>query len=131
MTSGPTSAVPRTAAAPHRSRSAGAPRADRREPAARGHPAGAHGSGGRHKRAAARAVAANTTQLDFHVGRTEVHLQLPPPDKLAFYAGLAAVAALGVIDWPVAVLTGLGHMLTDDRHNRTLRALGEALDSVA
>jgi len=27
------------------------------------------------------------------------------------------------------VLTGVGHLLSDDRRNRTLRALGEALDA--
>jgi len=35
----------------------------------------------------------------------------------------------GLIEWPIAVLTGVGHLLSDDRHNRTLQALGEALDA--
>jgi len=60
-----------------------------------------------------------------------VEVTLPPLDKLAFYAGLGAAVAFGVIEWPIAALTGLGHLLTDDRRNRTLRALGEALDAAA
>jgi hypothetical protein len=31
---------------------------------------------------------------------------------------------------PIAVITGVGHLLSEDRHNRTLRTLGEALDAV-
>lgn len=84
----------------------------------------------RHRRAAQDAVAANTTQLDLHVGPAGIQLTLPPADKLAFYAGLAGAAALGVIEWPIALINGIGHLLSDDRRNRTLRALGEALDAV-
>ena len=76
-----------------------------------------------------KAVGASTTQLDFHLGRTQVHVVLPPVDKLAFYAGLAGAAAFGAIEWPIALLTGVGHLLSDDRRNRTLGALGEALDA--
>jgi hypothetical protein len=92
------------------------------------HRRGKHG--GPHQRAAQRAVESNTTHLDFHLGDTAIEITLPPPDKLAFYAGLVAAAALGVVDWPIALVTGVGHLLSDDRHNRTLHALGEALDAV-
>lgn len=33
---------------------------------------------------------------------------LPPPDRLAYYAGLGALAAFEVIDWPVAAAIGVG-----------------------
>lgn len=36
---------------------------------------------------------------------------LPPPDRLAFYGGLAAAAAIGILDWPVAAAVGLGTMV--------------------
>lgn len=84
---------------------------------------------GHHQRAAQRAVAENSTHLEFHVGETRVEVTMPPLDKLAFYAGLGAATALGVIEWPVALATGVGHLLSDDRRNRILRALGEALDA--
>jgi hypothetical protein len=86
--------------------------------------------GGPHQRAAHRAVEANTTHLELRLADTDIEITLPPLDKLAFYAGLAAAAALGVVDWPIALVTGVGHLLSDDRRNRTLHALGEALDAV-
>jgi hypothetical protein len=88
------------------------------------------GSGGRNQRAAQRAVDATSTTLDLSLGSAEVHLTLPPLDKMAFYAGLVGAAAFGLIEWPIAVLAGVGHLLSDDRRNRALRALGEALDAV-
>jgi hypothetical protein len=33
---------------------------------------------------------------------------LPPPGRLAYYTGLGALAALGVMDWPVAAAIGVG-----------------------
>jgi hypothetical protein len=89
----------------------------------------ATGHRGRHEQAAHDAVEANSTCLEFHLGDTDVQVTLPPLDKLAFYAGLAGAVAFGVLDWPIAVVTGVGHLLSDDRHNRMLRALGEALDA--
>jgi|NGEPerStandDraft_6_1074524.scaffolds.fasta_scaffold10329_2 hypothetical protein len=85
---------------------------------------------GRHQRAARHAVEADSSHLHFIVADTTVDLTLPPPDKLAFYAGLGAAAAFGLIEWPIALITGVGHLLMEDRRNRTLRALGEALDAV-
>lgn len=84
----------------------------------------------RHEQAAQEAVAANSSHVRFHLGDTTVDLALPPLDKIAFYAGLGGVAAFGLIDWPIALLTAIGHLLSDDRRNRTLRALGEALDAL-
>jgi len=109
-----------------------APAGARRNLAASTSPAGSgsgHGSGGRNQRAAQRAVDATSTTLDLSLGGAEVHLTLPPLDKMAFYVGLAGAAVFGIIEWPVAVLTGVGHLLSDDRRNRALRALGEALDA--
>jgi hypothetical protein len=33
---------------------------------------------------------------------------VPPPDQLAFYGALGALAAVGLIDWPVALAIGVG-----------------------
>ncbi|TNY34677.1 hypothetical protein EIO00_22610 [Thermomonospora catenispora] len=33
---------------------------------------------------------------------------LPPPERLAFYGGLGAMAAFNVISWPVAAAIGVG-----------------------
>jgi hypothetical protein len=37
--------------------------------------------------------------------------RLPPSDRLAFYGALAAGAAFGIIDWPVAAAIGLGTII--------------------
>jgi hypothetical protein len=84
---------------------------------------------GQHQQATQHAADANSSHLHFRVGDSTVDVTLPPLDKLAFYAGLGGAVAFGLIEWPIAALTGLGHLLTDDRRNRTLRALGEALDA--
>ncbi|WP_139809730.1 hypothetical protein [Mycobacterium avium] len=33
---------------------------------------------------------------------------MPPPEQLAFYGGLGALAAFSLINWPVAVVIGVG-----------------------
>jgi hypothetical protein len=43
-------------------------------------------------------------------GRT-VTGQLRPSGRLVFYGGLAAVAAFGIIDWPVAAAIGIGTVI--------------------
>jgi hypothetical protein len=58
------------------------------------------------------------------VGRVSV----PRPDQLAFYGGLAALAALQIIDWPVALAITAGHLLASQHHNRVLEELGQALE---
>jgi len=35
-------------------------------------------------------------------------VSLPPPEQLAFYGALGALAAVSVIDWPVALAIGVG-----------------------
>ncbi len=103
------------------------------ESAAGQHTTNAHAArpGGQHRQAAQHAVDTNSSHLRFHLGDTAVDVSLPPLDKLAFYAGLGGAVAFGLIEWPIAALTGLGHLLSDDRRNRTLRALGDALDAAA
>jgi hypothetical protein len=60
------------------------------------------------------------------VGRVEV----PRPEQLAYYGGLAALAAFELIDWPVALVIAAGHILATSHHNRMLEELGEAMESV-
>lgn len=54
-------------------------------------------------------------------------IRLPQAQRLAYYAGLAALAAFGVLDWPVAAVLGIGHLLAEDHHHRVLAEFGEAL----
>lgn len=84
---------------------------------------------GPNRDAAEHAVQATSTHLHFDVGDTYVDITGPPLEKLAFYLGITGAAAFGLIEWPMAALTGIGHLLSDDRGNRARRALGDALDA--
>ena len=53
---------------------------------------------------------------------------IPRPEQLAYYGGLAALAALELIDWPVALVIATGHALASNHHNRLLEELGEAME---
>lgn len=50
------------------------------------------------------------------------------PDQLAFLAGIGALAALEIIEWPLACIIAAGHLLADQRRSETLHAFGEALE---
>ncbi|GAA0508694.1 hypothetical protein A8924_1910 [Saccharopolyspora erythraea NRRL 2338] len=55
-------------------------------------------------------------------------VSLPPPDELAFLAGMVALATAGLITWPVTLTIGAGHLLAHNKHMRLLRSFGEALE---
>ena len=46
--------------------------------------------------------------------------------RLLFYGTLAGLAAVEVIEWPVAVVLGVGHALATSRH-KPLQEVGEAM----
>ncbi len=56
-------------------------------------------------------------------------LKLPAPEQVAFIGGVTVLAAIGVIEWPVAVLLGIGHVVATQAHRKMVRALGEALEA--
>jgi cation-transporting P-type ATPase I len=43
--------------------------------------------------------------------------RVPPPDQLAFYGGLGVLAALNVVNWPVALAIGVGAAVVARRVN--------------
>ncbi|MET9023923.1 hypothetical protein ABZV93_28505 [Actinopolymorpha sp. NPDC004070] len=53
---------------------------------------------------------------------------LPATEKLAFYAGLATVAALGIVEWPVVAVISVGHLLAENQGNQLVRDFGKALE---
>jgi len=55
-------------------------------------------------------------------------LRLPPPETLAWFGGLATLAALGLLEWPVAAAIGAGHLLAQQHHLRLLQDFGKALE---
>ncbi|MFF0817147.1 hypothetical protein ACFYVR_18590 [Rhodococcus sp. NPDC003318] len=54
---------------------------------------------------------------------------IPRPEHLAFYIALGGLAALEIIEWPVAAIVVGGHILTTEQHHRTLHDIGEALET--
>ena len=77
------------------------------------------------KRAAERVISSQTMLIELPEGLGTV--RLPSPKRLAFYGGIVALAAFGILDWPVALVIGAGHLLAEDHHHRTLAEFGEAL----
>ena len=55
-------------------------------------------------------------------------VEIPRPEQLAYFGGLAALAAFELIDWPVAVVIAAGHLLASTHHNKILEELGEAME---
>jgi hypothetical protein len=55
-------------------------------------------------------------------------LTLPGTDQLAYLGGIGALVVLGVVDWPVGALLGIGHLLASERNHRMLADFGEALE---
>jgi hypothetical protein len=56
------------------------------------------------------------------------HLDLPPLYHLGWYAGVATLAAIEIIEWPIAVILAAGKALADNHHSRVLVEFGEALE---
>jgi hypothetical protein len=75
--------------------------------------------------AATRTVRKHDIRLSLPRG---VDLALPSADQLAFYGGIGLLAALGVVEWPVATLLVVGHALAASRHSRMLQEFGQALE---
>ena len=57
-------------------------------------------------------------------------VEIPRPEQLAYYGGVAALAAFELIDWPVAVVIAAGHLMAANHHNKLLEELGEAMEEV-
>lgn len=129
--SGRQSADHRRAAASTRGSTAGKARAvGKAHTADRPHAADkAHAADNAHatapERAAAKVLDQHTLQVTLPDGIGT--LRLPEPKRLAFYGGLTVLAALGIVEWPVAVVLGVGHLLAEDHHHKVLAEFGEAL----
>lgn len=54
-------------------------------------------------------------------------IETPPIEHLAFYGGLAILAGTGLVEWPIAIALGVGHVLIELTKRPGLEALGEAL----
>lgn len=55
-------------------------------------------------------------------------LETPPVEHIVYYAGLGVLAAVEIIEWPVAVALTAGHFLIGLTNRPALKELGEVLD---
>lgn len=55
-------------------------------------------------------------------------VRIPRPEQLAYFGGLAVLAAVEIIDWPVALIIATGHALASQHHNQLAEQLGEAIE---
>ena len=55
-------------------------------------------------------------------------VRLPRPEQLAYYGALGALAAVEIIEWPVALVLAAGHVLMQNEHSRVAQEVGEALE---
>ncbi|MET7748122.1 hypothetical protein [Micromonospora sp. NPDC005367] len=53
---------------------------------------------------------------------------VPPADKIAYYGGLGVLAALQIIEWPVALVITAGHLLADQHFSGLAKGVGQALE---
>jgi hypothetical protein len=75
------------------------------------------------------AAASATAQNEIHIELPGIgHLHMPPLDQVAFLGGIATLALIEIIEWPVAAVLTVGHILAHNRHHALLRSFGEALD---
>lgn len=56
-------------------------------------------------------------------------LAVPPADKIAYYGGLGLLAALQIIEWPVALMITAGHLLADQHLSGLVNGIGKALET--
>jgi hypothetical protein len=78
-----------------------------------------------HRDAVARVRGANSFAVNLPVvGR----VRIPRPEHVAYYGALGALAALEIIEWPIALAIAAGHALVQNQHNRAAKEIGEALE---
>jgi hypothetical protein len=78
-----------------------------------------------HRDAVARVREAQRFEVDLPViGR----VRIPRPEQVAYYGALGALAALEIIEWPIALAIAAGHALVQNEHNRVAHEIGEALE---
>jgi hypothetical protein len=76
-------------------------------------------------RAAQAATAKNTLHVQLPILGA---VTLPPPEQLTYIGGIAALAALEIIEWPVGLALATGYLLAATHGNKTLRDFGDALE---
>lgn len=62
---------------------------------------------------------------------TRASIHLPDRAGLAWYAGIGAMAAIDLIEWPIALVVAGTHFVENHSHSRDMQELAEGIDSGA
>jgi hypothetical protein len=62
---------------------------------------------------------------------TGTKIMLPDRPGLLWYAGVTAMAAVELIEWPIALLVAGTHFIEHHSHSRDIRELTEGIDAGA
>jgi hypothetical protein len=62
---------------------------------------------------------------------TRTKINLPDRQAVLWYAGITAMAAIDLIEWPVALLVAGTHFIENHAHNRDIQELAEGIESGA
>jgi hypothetical protein len=54
-----------------------------------------------------------------------------PHPRVGWYAGLAVLAAVEIIEWPLALMMMLGHEIAHRAHSQALRDFAEGIEAGA
>jgi hypothetical protein len=60
---------------------------------------------------------------------TETKVNLPDRSGLLWYAGIGAMAAAELIEWPVALIIAGTHFVENHSHSRDIEQLAEGIDA--
>lgn len=55
-------------------------------------------------------------------------VRIPRPEQVAYFGALGVLAAVEIIDWPIALAIAAGHVLVNNEHSRVAQEIGEALE---
>jgi hypothetical protein len=54
---------------------------------------------------------------------------VPPPDRLVFYAVLGLLGVMEIVEWPIVLIVGAGHFLSEQHRYPTLQQVGQAAEA--
>lgn len=69
---------------------------------------------------------AQTTSGSAHPGRVTTP---PTQTRVAWYAGLGAMAMIGLIEWPVALAVGATHYIQNHSNDKLADQLADGIDA--
>lgn len=54
---------------------------------------------------------------------------IPSADRLIFYGVLGILGILEIVEWPLVLIVGVGHYLTEQKFSPLLREAGQAAET--